>query len=293
MKNLLLSVLVMSSLSALAETNFTPAEVSTHKAQINTIIKTSSDCLDRIYDDHIDFHGRWSVSKYYGDRRQDYATRAGRIAALKKYNAPVSLVDELTPISCIGLTVKCLGEGFAAGGQKSTWDKIMADLRIDNKMDGTNLQSLLRKLGWKILYWNPDPSSNAKWDEEDLRLNPLKEGKVWNPVWGGHAYRYAQLLKTGTYYKVPVDDKKMLVGFKDVQPDAFKAVPFFVGTAHAGYHVFPGSFGHVIEAHSMRNLNSILNLESAPMNPLAQGGGPRWTKTEKYRSGLIAIPPTP
>ncbi len=290
MKTKLLFSLAIFSLSTFADTTFTTAEVAAHKTKLGVIIPTTSKCIERIYDDHIDFHGRYGVSKYYGDRRQDYATRAGRLAALKSYNAPASLIDELTPISCIGLTVKCLGEGFIAGGQKATWDKILSNLR-SNGMDGTFLQADLRKLGWKVLYWNPDPASNAKWDEEDLRLSPLKPGTVWNPVWGGHAYRYSQLKKTGKYYNVPVDDMTMMVGFKDQQPEAFKKAPFFVGSAHAGYHVFPGSFGHVIEAHSMRNLDSILNLESSPFNPLATGGGPRWTKTEKYRSGIVAIPP--
>ena len=32
------------------------------------------------------------------------------------------------------------------------------------------------------------------------------------------------------------------------------------------------------------------NIEVAPFNPLAQGGAPRWTRSEKYRSGLIAVP---
>jgi hypothetical protein len=63
-----------------------------------------------------------------------------------------------------------------------------------------------------------------------------------------------------------------------------------VGIAHAGYHVFPGRKGDVIEAHSMRNIAARDNIEFSEFNPLATGGGPRWTNSEKYRSGLIVVP---
>lgn len=291
MKAHLFTSLILISFALQAETTFTSEEVRLHKKNISTIVSVSGKCLDRVYADHLDFYGRWGVSKYYGDRKAEYATRAGRISALRANNAPEHLVDELVPTSCIGLTMKCLSEGFAAAGTTPTWDKIYKDLAIEKKFDGTNLQTQLRKLGWKIMYWNPDPSSNATWDAEDQALNPLKPGKVWNPIWGGHAYRYREVLKKGIYYNINVDDATTLVGFRDVQPSSFSKIPLFVGTAHAGYHVFPGSFGTIIEAHSMRNLNSILNLETSSFNPLGSGGGPRWTKIEKYRSGVIAVPP--
>lgn len=290
MKTLALTLALFSG-QLLAAVNFTAAEIATHKRVLPQLTSTAANCLENIYDDHLSFHGRWSVSRYYGDSRQDYATRAGRLAALRRYNAPDHLVDQLIPTSCIGLTMKCLAEGFAATGTTPTWNKIYAELAIDRKFDGTTLQMALQGLGWKVLYWNPDPASNQRWDEEDKRLTPLTNGRTWMPVWGGHAYRYSQVKNKGTYYEVKVDDAQMLVGFKDRQPEAFKRFPFFVGTAHAGYHVFPGSDGVIIEAHSMRNLDSIDNLETSLFNPLGMGGGPRWTRTEKYRSGIIAVPP--
>jgi len=82
-----------------------------------------------------------------------------------------------------------------------------------------------------------------------------------------------------------------VVGFDDRVPREFLDVPFFVGVAHTGYHVFPGYKGDVIEAHSTRRLDSVDNLEKSPFNPLATGGGPRWTATEWYRSGLVGLPP--
>ena len=109
-------------------------------------------------------------------------------------------------------------------------------------------------------------------------------------VWGGHALRYASAKNKATYYDLHVDDADKLVGFVKSPPAAFKQVPFFVGTAHVGYHVFPGRKGDVIEAHSMRAMNAKDNMEVSQFNPLGPGGGPRWTNSEKYRSGLIAVP---
>jgi hypothetical protein len=93
------------------------------------------------------------------------------------------------------------------------------------------------------------------------------------------------------YSDTHVDDADRLVGFGEAPPPAFKLMPFFVGAAHAGHHVFPGRKGDVIEAHSTRLMNDRANMELSPFNPLAEGGGPRWTELEKYRSGLIAVPP--
>lgn len=271
---------------------FSSSEVQAHKARIDIITGTAAKCLETTYQDHVDFFRRWGVSRYYGDRKPEYQTVEGRRAALARYGAPVSLVSELEGISCIGLTLRCLGEGFAAAEMQTTWNKIYAKLAEGRKFYGTDLQSMLRELGWKVLYWNPNLSKNEAWDAEDKALNPLKPGQTWNPVWGGHAYRYLMVQRKGEYYGVRVDDATSLVNFGDRVPEALKRYPFFVGTAHAGYHVFPGFNAKVIEAHSMRNLNAFDNLEVSWFNPLGTGGGPRWTRTEKYRSGLIAVPPS-
>jgi len=110
------------------------------------------------------------------------------------------------------------------------------------------------------------------------------------PVWGGHSALYHEVMTKGTYQGVPVDDAKTLVGFGTQAPAALARVPFFVGTAHSAYHVFPGHTGVVIEAHSTREIDSINNIQISEFNPLGTGGGPRWTTHEHYRSGLIVVP---
>jgi hypothetical protein len=284
------------SLSAQAQApypEFSTQEIAAHKASIQTLTTTAASCLDAYYQDHTRFFDRYGFSRYYGNRNPAYRTRELREQALVQMGKPASLEREMRPIACIDLAMLCLKQGFERTGQAAVWNRIYTYLKIDNKVYGTDLQKMLGDLGWTVAYWNPDPSSNQRWDQEDQRLTPLEPGKRWMPVWGGHQSRYNEVMTRGTYYKIPVTDAASLVGFQDQAPRGFDQVPFFVGTAHSGYHVFPGYHGRVIEAHSMRSIASRDNFETSVFNPLGTGGGPRWTRTERYRSGLMALPPRP
>ncbi len=276
--------------SAVPNKMFTAGEIARHKEKLSTITKAGADYLDWVYADHKAFHKKWGVSKYYGNRRPEYKTKEGRIAELKKYGKPTFLADQQVGTACILLAMQALERGFNSAGMSSTWKKINDVLKVGQKFYGTDLQIMLQQLGWKLYYWNPDPAKNAEWDAEDKKLNPLKPGKKWMPVWGGHALRYASEKNKGAYYDTAIDNSTKLVGFGKTPPATFKTVPLYVGIAHAGYHVFPGRKGDVIEAHSMRTLVAADNIEVAAFNPLGTGGAPRWTKSEKYRSGVIAVP---
>ncbi len=290
MKTLLRVILLTFLLSACAfaqgfrsSVSFTDAEKAAHARHIGTITKVSRQYLEDTMKEHLAFFRRHRVSKFYGDRNLALDTRSERIAALRAAGAPTSLVDQLQPTSCIGLTIGALGKGFGAPGDPAlatAWAKILAYTRA-NDLDGCALLNALQKLGWRIAYWNPEPQNNALWDRQD----GTRKSRGW------HAYRYSTVMNRNTYYFNKVDDKSLLVGFGTTVPGAFRSVPFFVGVAHTGYHVFPGFKGEVIEAHSTRRLDSVDNLEESAFNPLATGGGPRWTRTELYRSGLVGIPP--
>jgi hypothetical protein len=269
---------------------FTSTEINKHRDKLNDFTKAASDFLDWVYEDHKAFFKKWGVSKYYGNRKPEHRTKELRIEQLRKFGKPTFLADQQVATACILLAMQAMERGFTATGMHSTWTKINNVLKIGQKFYGTDLQLMMQQLGWKIYFWNPDPTQNAKWDAEDRRINPLKPGKRWNPVWGGHALRYSSVMNKDTYYDARVDNKTKLVGFGKSPPASFKNVKVFVGIAHAGYHVFPGHGGDVIEAHSMRKLIDPSNIESAPFNPLASGGAPRWTSSEKYRSGLICVP---
>jgi hypothetical protein len=276
--------------SGVPKNMFTTVEIRKHRNTLATFNDAAADFLDWIYADHLAFYNKWGVSKYYGNRKPEHKTYESRVRQLKKYGKPTFLADQQVATACILLAMQAVEHGLNATGMANTWKKINNVLKIDQKFYGTDLQIMLQQLGWKLYYWNPDPSKNAQWDEEDQQLNPLKPGRKWMPVWGGHTLRYASAKNKATYYDAHVDNATKLVGFGKTPPADFKNVEIFIGIAHAGYHVFPGRRGDVVEAHSMREIIAKDNIEVSPFNPLGLGGGPRWTRSEKYRSGLIAVP---
>lgn len=263
--------------------DFTAEEKAAHQQHLGTVMRVARRFLEDVWQEHLAFHRRWGVSKYYGDRSELLDTREKRIAALQKAGAPRSLVDQLEPTSCVGLALKGLAAGVREAADPAldaAWHKIKAFTR-ENGQDGSAMIHALQGLGWRVYYWNPAPQNNAAWDKEEASW----KSKGW------HVDRHKSVMNKGNYYDNRVDDKSLLVNFGTQVPAAFRSAPFFIGVAHTGYHVFLGFEGEIIEGHSTRALSSVDNLERSFFNPLATGGGPRWTNTEKYRSGLIALPP--
>ncbi len=303
-----------SAFAGVTGIDFTQEEIQANYRHAHDISEVAANCLDDTYQEHLNFYAANRYSKFYGARKPEYKTEAGRKQALmkilpslaKKVKAgdPAAIAElnrresELEQISCIGLALRCLGQGFRSVGMQSTWTKIEDYLKINDFL-GTDLQKALVDLGWKSLYWNPDVARNADWDMAEQALASPPEGKTWNPVWGGHAQRWASVKRGKGYFGIPVQDIQTLVNFGVRPPQDFKAIPFFVGTAHAGYHVFPGFRGNVFEGHSMRAMSSKNNLEIGEFNPLYQAmngipdghGAPTWTNSEHYRSGVIVVPP--
>lgn len=283
----------------------TAAEKKEYLAYNRQIVNSSSACIQNYWTTHIAFFKKNKVSKYYGSNNPNLQTRDQRIAALKKAGAQVTLVDELESTSCIGMARACMKQAFLETKSpviKNIWDR-MDKILIANGSDGSVLANNLQTLGWKILYWNPKPEDNALWDKQDVKnLTNVKVVKwdsgvknskgefVYHSGWGMHASRYREVMKKDKYYVSKIDDKTTLVGFGSVLPESFKRAPFFLGVAHAGYHVFPGFYVEVIEAHSSRQLNSIDNMQRGIFNPL-NGGAPMWSNSEWYRSGIVTIPP--
>jgi len=234
-----------------------------------------------------------NVYKSPGLRLAERAAEESGSADILRPNDGIKLQN----ISCIDMARRCLSEGFKQAGMNSTWAKIDKVVR-DNDLSGVEMQKALSDLGWKVFYWNPDPSQNQAWELDEQQARPATAAHKWQGAWGGHVSRYKRVMEKGEYFlgaerPILVDDKKLLVGFGTSIPASFAAVPFFIGTAHSGYHVFPGYSGRIIEAHSSRALSGRDNLQVSTFNPLAQnsGGGPRWTDSERYRSGVIVIPP--
>jgi hypothetical protein len=300
--------------------NFSPNEIASSAKKAQLMANTSAQCLKDTWAEHIAFFKANGYSKFYGDRKKEYQTVDGRRSAIlrilpalaRKVNAndPVAIaelqrrVSELENSSCVELAMKCTKAGFVAAGMGATWDNIYTWLgRPDSTgtptYDGDDLLKALADLGWNTLYWNPDISQNDQWDLMDRTMNPLQPPRQNMPVWGFHQERWIEVRRHHDYFNIPVTDIQTLVNFGIAPPADFTSIPFFVGTAHAGYHVFSGYAGTVIEGHSTRDLSSRDNMQIASFNPLYQTqngvanakGAPQWTNSEHYRSGVIAVPP--
>jgi hypothetical protein len=300
--------------------NFSQDEIATSAKNAQVIADTSAQCLKDTWTEHVNFYKANGYSKFYGDRKKEYQTVDGRRAAILRIlpnlakkvraNDPAAIaelarrVGELENSSCVELAMKCTKKGFEAGGLGATWDRIYSWLgRPDSTgtpmYDGDDILKALADLGWSTLYWNPDVSENEQWDLMDRTMNPVTAGRVNMPVWGFHQERWVEVLRHHDYFNIPVTDIQTLVNFGIQPPADFTNIPFFIGTAHAGYHVFSGFAGTVLEGHSTRDLSSRDNMQIAPFNPLNQAangvagakGAPQWTNSEHYRSGVIAVPP--
>lgn len=287
MKGLAATLLLLSGPLAFAgfkgSISFTEDQKARHAAGVPVISETAAACLRADLEHHQRFYARYGISPYYGSNSPfKRLSDAERRADLRRRGLDPRLVDQMKSTSCIGLAMKCLDAGFRAANQSDLWATVKKYVGA-NDGDGTALQFALRTLGWKILYWNPDTRMNEFWDSKEKAANPSNSDKFW----GYHAAWWKRVQRDKTYYYNIIDDQGLLVDFGTNTPVAFRQIPFFVGTAHMGYHVFPGAYGQVIEGHSMRQINDPQTIESSPFNPMANGGGPRG----QYFSGIIAVPP--
>lgn len=280
---------------------FSSNVISAHAKTADDLSYYGAECLKRYERVHNDFYETQCakgkcLSKFYGDRAFT-KVRGGRRAdgkvltylpdELQSKGFSPAMAKEMQGISCIGLALNCLEESFRKTGQAALWNDIAALTRA-NGVTGTSLLDGLQRLGWKVYFWNPDPSVSSQFDKFDRR-----NGKREKPA-GDHAATY-NTAKNGHYWAVTVNDAKSLVNFGRTTPDLIKEFPFWVATANIGYHVFPGSRERVLEAHSTRPITSRKNLEFSDFNPLENAygveAGPVWTNSEKYLSGIIAVPP--
>lgn len=280
----LLSALPLTALAShKGSITFTDEERIRHELGQDQILNTAAECLQSEIDHHHSFYRRHGISPFYGDRsafgKLDHSDKQRYLR--RRLGKDSSLLRQMRPTSCVGLMLKCLGKGFVQAGQEDLW-KRLRDFTMLNDVDGTAMQAGLQQLGWKILYWNPDTRRNDDWDYNEERKNYRNSDRFW----GYHAYNWSLASRHGKYLYNKVDNARLLVNFGKQTPALLKNIPFWVGTAHGGYHVFPGMGGRVVEAHSTRPLTDIKTLESAPFNPLA-GLAP----TEgMYKSGLIVVP---
>lgn len=295
--------------------HFSFSEREHHRAHISSILADATACLRDEQDRHLSFIHSYGISAFYGDNssfavkkvfgsngellRSSSTTREEKREILRKLGLSENLVQEfvpgrrcsslsdcpllLQPTSCIGYTLKCLEQGFVKNGERALWQRLRAFVRA-NRVEGDSYLHALQALGWKLAYWNPATQLAAEWDQLERKTFPGRH----RGVWGQHARTLREVRREGRYDKVRIDNASSLVDFGDGTPELLIRLPFYVGIAHLGYHVFAGAEGKVLEAHSSRAITDSETLETSVFNPINRDGGPRGGP---YKSGVIAVPP--
>lgn len=289
MKNtILLSLFMFTSFSVHAAFKgtlaFNEEETKLHLDTILVLVNEADQCLNDNIKRHQEFYKKYGISAFYGQNSAfSKMSQKEKVDFLVSKKLDPKLVNELSATSCVGLALKCLEKGFSVTNQEEAFKRLKAYV-VANGVDGTALQDGLSKLGWKTLYWNPNPEKNKTWDLQERLADPRNKKHFR----GFHEDNYVAVKNKNRYYMNNVQDATTLINFGSNEPEYLKSIPFFVGTAHMGYHVFPGAHGVVIEAHSTRAITDENTIESAPFNPLDDRGAP----SGRYRSGLISVPPT-
>lgn len=262
--------------------SFTEAEKAAHEKGQAALLQEAAACAQQQFNHHTAFYKRYGISPYYGEGGKfgQYSDKKRR-KKLAKLGLNPDLLLQMKPTSCIGLVLTCLGQGFEKTGQGALWKRIKK-FTIDNGVGGLALQEGLRQLGWKVLYWNADIRRNIARSEAEYN----KDRRNRDRYWGYHEQYWNSVRNNGHYLTNKVDDHRLLLNFGKETPATLKATPFFVGTAHGGYHVFSGAKGQVIEGHSMVEISNSNTISSSPFNPAAGQGPTRGI----YHSGLIAVP---
>jgi hypothetical protein len=283
----LITLLSLSSMNTFAEfegkISFTEEQIKIHMDNIINLTSESDICLKDHLNRHLDFFKKYGISAYYGEKSAfSKMSQSEKLSFLKSKKLDPKMINELVGISCVGLALRCLERGFKITNQESTFQQLLSFVKL-NDVDGTSLQYGLSKLGWKTLYWNPNTDKNKFWDFEEKLLDP-KNKKHFR---GFHEENYVAVKNKKRYFMNSIDDASLLVNFGNNEPSFLKSIPFYIATAHMGYHVFPGSYGTVVEGHASRAITDESTIESAPFNPLDNHGAPNG----KYRSGIMSIPP--
>ena len=104
-------------------------------------------CAQADLDHHREFFKANGVSPFYGDQSKfSKMSTAQRRSKLKSLGADPDLASQMQPTSCVGLTMKCLGQGFESNGGADLWARLKTYVNA-NGVDGTVLQDGLQTLG--------------------------------------------------------------------------------------------------------------------------------------------------
>lgn len=278
--------------------DFTNSEVKEHHFGLPALITTANKRTDEFRAIQNGWFDSCGIGLLYGYLSPYSKLTATERAAYIKSNATCSTppkVSEVGVTSCEMFVTKYLQRGFEETAQTAVYRRIDKFLTANDR-DGLALAFALRKLGWKIVYWNTDTGVTPPLPEDRKIMGQNPADHVW-------ATKLA--LSKREYYGVPID--ATMINFapqkgsptkKDTSAYAhLNDVPYYVGISHAGFHVWQGSYGNVTESHSFWDPIDKHNIEVGMFNPPYESPTGRTVEyqgkqqTFYYYAGIIAIPP--
>lgn len=297
---ILVCILAVKVFAFQGSVSFTPQEIVTHQATLATLIDTTLAATEAKKQEQAQWFANCGMGTMYGwlapysklntQQRQTWIDEHATCSA-----RPTTGDVQVT--SCENFTNKMLSKGFSATGAAATYAKINTFLNANDR-DGLALVFALRKLGWKTLYWN-----------NDIHSTPAlpKDRSIVGVTPDDHVYDTKIALTKHVYHGVPIDS--YLVNFEpnpgsatpkdDSVMQKLRAVPYFVGISHAGFHVWNGSYGVITESHSFFDPDDRRNIQTGEFDPPHASPTCRdvvvngKTETWCYYSGIIAVPPGP
>lgn len=278
--------------------SFSATEIRDHQFGLPALITTANKRTDEFRAVQNEWFEKCGIGLLYGYLSPYSKLTTAQRETYIKTNATCATPPKVTDIfvtSCEYFVNRYLKMGFDEIGQSLVYKRIDKFL-TDNDRDGLALAFALRKLGWKILYWNVDTNATPPLpaDRKIVGQNPAD-----------HRWSTNIALTKRDYYGVPIDAN--VVNFaplkgsqtkKDISAYAkLSDVPYYVGISHAGFHVWQGSYGNVTESHSFWDPIDHRNIELGMFAPPYESPTGRTVEYEGkqqtfyYYSGIIAIPP--
>lgn len=175
--------------------------------------------------------------------------------------------------------LKHVKAAYTAAGKKERGEQI--DRIVESSGSAAHILIMeLQKDGWHSIYWNPDVNAPAEPNESKKSLHE----RSW------------QEANRGEYMNGKIKVDYSLVNYRPSPRSKtkkntssltkLKRVPFWIGMANYGKHMFVGYHGHLSEAYSMEMpTSSRLIVDSEFAN---------WSgnyRSEKLLSGIIMVPP--
>jgi len=278
----------------------TPAEVAKHQQGLATLMQTVTESTEEFRQVHLGWLRSCGIGLLYGYVSKYSTLSSEERQSFIKSHATCGTppqVDDVRITSCEIFANRYLAKGFVATGQADVYKRIDRFLN-DNGRDGLALTFALRKLGWKIVYWNTDVNQVPPLPSDRTLVGLTSDDHILDTRTALHKH---------VYYGVPIDS--FMINFwplpsgntikDEVALRALSRVPYYVGISHAGFHVWTGSYGNVTESHSFFDPNSDRNIQIGEFHPpLASPTGREVEYQGKkqmfyYYSGIIAVPPGP